>query len=151
MNTTNRIILNTVILYAKMVIVMIINLWTVPLLLRALGQSDYGLYQLVAGVITMLTFINASMTISTQRYMSVAMGQSDCETRLNSIYNVSLLLHLIIGVAIVVILEILTPFLFDGFLNIEPERLEAAIWIYELLIVSTFVTIISVLCVRNCL
>ena len=127
-----------------MVIVMIINLWTVPLLLRALGQSDYGLYQLVAGVITMLTFINASMTISTQRYMSVAMGQSDCETRLNSIYNVSLLLHLIIGVAIVVILEILTPFLFDGFLNIEPERLEAAIWIYELLIVSTFVTIISV-------
>ena len=80
MNTTNRIILNTVILYVKIIIVMVINLWTVPLLLNALGQSDYGLYQLVAGVVLMLTFINASMTLSTQRYMSVAMGKSDNES-----------------------------------------------------------------------
>ena len=144
MNTTNRIIVNTIILYAKILVVMVINLWTVPLLLRALGQSDYGLYQLVAGVITMLTFINASMTLSTQRYMSVAMGKSDNEAQLNTIYNVSLLLHLIIGIGLVVILEILTPFLFHGFLNIEPERICAAEWIYQFLIISTFFTILSV-------
>ena len=144
MNTTNRIIFNTIILYAKMLIVMFINLWTVPLLLRALGQSDYGLYQLVAGVITMLTFINAAMTVSTQRYMSVAMGESNNEKRLNTIYNVSLLLHLVIGLGIVIILEILTPFLFHGFLNIEPDRIGAAEWIYQFLIISTFFTILSV-------
>lgn len=144
MRTTNRIILNTIILYAKILIVMVINLWTVPLLLRALGQSDYGLYQLVAGVVIMLSFINAAMTVSTQRYMSVAMGESDNNDKLNVIYNVSLLLHLIIGLVIVVFLEVLTPFLFDGFLNIELDRIEAAKWIYQFLIVSTFFTIISV-------
>lgn len=144
MNTTNRIIFNTIILYAKMLIVMFINLWTIPLLLRALGQSDYGLYQLVAGVITMLTFINAAMTVSTQRYMSVAMGESNNEKRLNTIYNVSLLLHLVIGLGIVIILEILTPFLFHGFLNIDPDRIGAAEWIYQFLIISTFFTILSV-------
>lgn len=127
-----------------MLVVMAINLWTVPLLLRALGQSDYGLYQLVAGVITMLTFINAAMTISTQRYMSVAMGQNDNEARLNTIYNVSLLLHLIIGIGIVIILEVLTPFLFHGFLNIEPDRIGASEWTYQFLIISTFFTILSV-------
>lgn len=127
-----------------MLVVMAINLWTVPLLLRALGQSDYGLYQLVAGVITMLTFINAAMTISTQRYMSVAMGQNDNESRLNTIYNVSILLHLAIGIGIVIILEVLTPLLFHGFLNIEPDRIGAAEWIYQFLIVSTFFTILSV-------
>ena len=123
---------------------MFINLWTVPLLLRALGQSDYGLYQLVAGVITMLTFINAAMTISTQRYMSVAMGQSDNATQLNTIYNVSILLHLVIGIGLVILLEIFTPFLFQGFLNIEPDRINAAEWIYQFLIISTFFTILSV-------
>lgn len=144
MTTTNRIILNTIILYAKMLVVMAINLWTVPLLLHALGQSDYGLYQLIAGVITMLTFINAAMTLSTQRYMSVAMGESNNEKRLNTIYNVSLLLHLVIGLGIVIILEILTPLLFHGFLNIEPDRIGAAEWIYQFLIISTFFTILSV-------
>lgn len=144
MNTSNKIIFNTIILYTKMLIVMAINLWTVPLLLRALGQSDYGLYQLVAGVITMLSFINAAMTVSTQRYMSVAMGESNNEKRLNTIYNVSLLLHLCIGISIVVLLEILTPFLFHGFLNIEPDRIGAAEWLYQFLIISTFFTILSV-------
>ena len=123
---------------------MLVNLWTVPLLLRALGQNDYGLYQLVAGVITMLTFINAAMTISTQRYMSVAMGEKNGEEKLNTIYNVSLILHLLIGIVIVVALEILTPFLFHGFLNIEPDRITAAEWIYQFLIISTFFTILSV-------
>lgn len=123
---------------------MAINLLTVPMLLHALGQSDYGLYQLVAGVIIMLSFINAAMTISTQRYMSVAMGEKQGGDKLNTIYNVSLFLHIVIGITIVVALEILAPFLFHGFLNIEPNRINAAEWIYQFLIISTFFTILSV-------
>ena len=143
MNTTNRIIFNTIVLYVKIVIVIIINLWTVPLLLRALGQSDYGLYQLVAGVIAMLSFLNAAMTVSTQRYMSVTMGEKD-ETKLNVIYNVSIILHLLIGLGIVIILELCAPFLFSGFLNIQEGRITAAEWIYQFLIVSTFFAILAV-------
>lgn len=143
MNNTNRIIFNTIVLYAKIVIVMIINLWTVPLLLRALGQSDYGIYQLVAGVIAMLSFLNAAMTVSSQRFLSVTMGEKN-EKKLNVVYNASIVLHIVIGLAIVVLLEICAPFLFSGFLNIPEGRTIAAKWVYQFLIISTFFTIAAV-------
>lgn len=119
---------------------MVVNLWTVPLLLQVLGHSDYGLYQLIAGVVSMLAFINASMTVSTQRYMSVTLGERNLQ-KLGIIYNTSIALHIIIGLAIVVILEILTPFLLGGFLNIPPGREKATVWIYQFMIISTFFNI----------
>ncbi len=123
---------------------MVVNLWTVPLLLQTLGHSDYGLYQLIAGTITMLSFLNVAMTGSTQRYMSVTMGKNGNEKQLNTIYNVSIVMHFLIGLVIVIILESCTPILFNGFLNIPPERVTTAEIIYQFLIVSTFFTIIAV-------
>ena len=122
---------------------MVLSLWTVPLVLRALGQSDYGLYNLVAGVVTMLTFLNSSMTVVTQRYMSVTMGSGNQES-LNHVYNASIRIHFILGIVLVLLLEICTPFLFNGFLNIETGRNGAALVLYQFMIVSTFFTIIAV-------
>ena len=67
MQANNRIILNSVILYAKIIICMLISLYTIPLILHALGEEDYGLFNLIAGVVTMLAFMNGAMTLSTQR------------------------------------------------------------------------------------
>ena len=120
-----------------------ISLVSVPIVLKALGASDYGLYNLVAGVILMLTFLNASMHVATQRYFSVEMGKGDME-RLNTVYNVAILLHVLVGTIIVILFEICSLFLFDGFLNIERCRISAAEIIYQTLIVSTFFSIISV-------
>lgn len=139
----HRVIFNTVILYLKIVITMLISLVTVPMVLRALGESDYGLYNLIAGVISMLSFLNASMTIATQRYLSVAIGESN-NYKLNEIYNSSIILHLIIGVVIVVIFEFAAIFIFDGFLNIDPDRIQTAKAVYQFLVLSTFFTILSV-------
>ena len=100
MQRTNRIILNTVVLYAKIVICMAISLYTVPLVLRALGESDYGLFNLVGGVIAMLAFTNAAMTVSTQRYLSVTIGERD-KQKLLQVYNLSIMLHVIIGIVVV--------------------------------------------------
>lgn len=143
MTPAQRIIVNTIILYAKILICTFISLWTVPLVLRALGASDYGLYNLIAGVIAMLSFINGAMTVSTQRYLSVTLGMKDAE-EMNYVYNASILLHVTIGAAIIVLFELAGLFLFSGFLNYEPERHTAAIWLYQLLIVSIFFTIASV-------
>lgn len=122
---------------------MLISLISVPLILRALGESDYGVYNLVAGVVSMLAFLNSSMSISTQRFLSVAIGEKNM-SRLNEIYNASIVLHLAIGLIIVIGFEICGLFLFDGFLNIEPERIGPAKVIYQFLVVSTFFTILSV-------
>lgn len=143
MNHSKRVMLNSIILYIKIIITMLISLVSVPMILNALGKSDYGLYNLIAGVISMLSFLNASMSITTQRYLSVAIGEKNSE-KLNNIYNTSLVLHLIVGIIIVVLFEICYLFLFDGFLNIELERIQAAKIVYQFIVATTFFTIISV-------
>lgn len=143
MNHSKRVMLNSIILYIKIIITMLISLVSVPMILNALGKSDYGLYNLIAGVISMLSFLNASMSITTQRFLSVAIGEKNNE-KLNNIYNTSLVLHIILGLIIVVLLEVCYLFLFDGFLNIEPERIQAAKLVYQFIVASTFFTIVSV-------
>lgn len=143
MNSSKRVMFNSVVLYIKIIITMLISLVSVPMILHALGKSDYGLYNLVAGIIAMLAFLNSSMAITTQRYLSVAIGKGD-QNELNKIYNASLLLHLCIGLIIVVLFEVCFLFLFDGTLNIEPDRVGAAKIIYQFIVISTFFTIISV-------
>lgn len=140
---TQRVMINTAILYIRIVVCMLISLLTVPMLLRALGESDYGLYNLIAGVIAMLSFLNASMSISSQRYLSVAIGEKN-EYKLNSIYNVSIILHLLIGAIIVLIFEVAFFFFFNGSMNIDESRLSTAQIVYQLLVVSTFCTVITV-------
>lgn len=142
MQTSTRVVFNTIILYVKVITSLAIALISVPLVLKALGASDYGLYNLVAGVVTMLAFLNNSMTVSSQRYMSVAMGENDCK-KINTIYNTSFLLHFGLGLFVVVVFEIVGLFAIDK-LNILPERKESAQMIYQLLVLSTFVKIISV-------
>ena len=73
MQIAQKVIFNTAVLYTKILVTMVVALVSVPLVLKALGASDYGLYNLVAGIIAMLSFFNNSMTVSSQRYMSVAM------------------------------------------------------------------------------
>jgi len=141
MRAATKVVFNTAVLYAKILVSMAIALVSVPLVLRALGASDYGLYNLVAGVVAMLSFLNNSMTVSSQRYMSVAMGAND-EQQINSVYNTSFLLHLILGVLVVLGLEIGSFFI--GNLNIEQDRIDVAQIIFQFLIITTFCRIVSV-------
>lgn len=143
MTSSGKVMFNSIVLYVKIIITMLISLVSVPMILNALGKSDYGLYNLVAGIIAMLAFLNSSMAITTQRYLSVAIGEGN-QDKLNNIYNVALILHLAIGIIIVLLFEICFLFLFNGSLNIEPERVGAAKVIYQFIVASTFFTIISV-------
>lgn len=140
---TRKIVFNTIVLYMKILLNMLISLVTVPIVLRALGKSDYGLYNLIAGIITMLAFLNSSMAITTQRYCSVAIGEGNIH-KLNQIFNVSLILHFAIAVIVLVIFEIVGFFVFEGFLNIPESRVGVAKIIYQFLVISTFFTILAV-------
>lgn len=142
MQTSTRVIFNTIILYVKIITSLAIALISVPLILKALGSSDYGLYNLVAGVVAMLAFLNNSMTVSSQRYMSVAMGENN-ERKINSIYNTSFLLHLGLGFFVIVAFEVIGLFAIDK-LNILPERMLSAKIIYQFLVLSTFTKIVAV-------
>lgn len=143
MQPINKILVNTLLLYLKIIICMLISLYTVPIVLHALGENDYGLYTVIAGLIAMLSFLNASMSISTQRYLSVTMGENN-PRKLLEVYNNSILLHVIIALGIVLLIEILMPWVVDKVLTIDSSKIDAATTLFHLLVVNIFFTIVTV-------
>ncbi|WP_213086967.1 lipopolysaccharide biosynthesis protein [Chitinophaga agrisoli] len=143
MQAANRVVLNTGALYGRMLITMFIALYSTRLVLNALGAADYGIFTLVSGVIVMLSFLNVAMTISTQRYLSYYIGVGD-EGKLRQVFNSSVLLHTMMGLALVVIFEGGGLYFFERVLNIPPDRLGTARIIFHFTVISTFFTIISV-------
>lgn len=139
----HRVATNTGILYARMAITVFISLYATRLTLTALGIEDFGLYNLVGGVIAMLGFLNASMASATQRFMSFAQGEGDLD-KVKRIFNMSAQLHLGIAVAVVIVFEVAGYFFFNGLLNIELARLPIAKLVYQFMVASTLFTIISV-------
>ncbi|POY38120.1 hypothetical protein C3L50_12670 [Flavobacterium alvei] len=143
MQAAHRVAKNTGILYARMAITVFISLYATRLVLAALGVADFGLFNVVGGVVAMLGFLNSSMAVATQRFMSYAQGEGDLE-KVKRIFNMSTILHAGIAVLMVLILEIAGYFFFNGILNIAPERVEVAKIIYHFMVVSTFFTVLSV-------
>lgn len=143
MSTTTRVIKNTGFLYVKMGITVFISLYTTRLILASLGASDFGVFNIVGGAITMLGFLNSTMANATQRFMSYAEGANDLLKK-KQVFNVSMVLH--IGVAFLtglILLAAMYP-LFNGIFNIQQDRIFAAEVIYLSLVVSTMFTIVNV-------
>jgi O-antigen/teichoic acid export membrane protein len=143
MQAAHRVAKNTGILYARMAITVFISLYATRLVLAALGVADFGLFNVVGGVIAMLGFLNSSMAAATQRFMSYAQGEGDLE-KVKRIFNMSTILHAGIAVLMVLVLEIAGYFFFNGILNIAPDRIEVAKIIYHFMVASTFFTVLSV-------
>jgi Na+-driven multidrug efflux pump len=143
MQAANRVAKNTGILYAKMAITVFISLYATRLILDALGAEDFGIFNIVGGAISMLGFLNASMAGASQRFMSFAQGAGDTEKQKN-IFNASILLHFLIAFIVFIVLEIAGYFFFNGILNIPEPRLFVAKTVYQLMILSTLFSIISV-------
>jgi Na+-driven multidrug efflux pump len=143
MQAAHRVAKNTGILYARMAITVFISLYATRLVLAALGVADFGLFNVVGGVIAMLGFLNSSMAAATQRFMSFAQGAGDLE-KVKRIFNMSTVLHAGIAVLMVLVLEITGYFFLNEILNIAPDRLEVAKIIYHFMVISTFFTVLSV-------
>ncbi|MDV7140196.1 hypothetical protein R3X28_14990 [Maribacter sp. TH_r10] len=143
MEQAKRVAKNTGILYVQMAITVVMSLYATRLVLAALGAEDFGIFNVVGGAIAMLTFLNTAMTTASQRFMSFAQGEGKFENQ-KKIFNVSLLLHFLIAIAVVVILEGVGYYLFEEILKIAADRMDVAKSIYQFLIISTFFTIASV-------
>lgn len=143
MRGTNKIIFNTIVLYVNIIVCMVVSLWTVPLVLSSLGEDDYGLYSLIGGVVAMLSFLNGAMTISTQRFLSVTLGEGNRQ-RLSEVFSQSILLHLAIGLLILAIVEVCAPLLLDHVLTMNPGRVGTARLLFHYLVLSMFFSILAV-------
>ena len=140
MNPNYKVGLNTGFLFARMLITMLISFYTTRVVLVSLGVEDFGTYNLIVGIVTMLTFLNVSMVTASQRFMSFMFGTGNLYNQ-RSVFNISLWLHIVIAILTLVILELAAPLLFDKLLNIPLKNIDSAKNIYQLISVSAFFSI----------
>lgn len=142
MQASNRIIVNTLVQYTRTILNILLSLYSARIVLEYLGAEDYGIYALVAGVVSMLSFLTNSLISSTQRFLSINQGKGNLEN-MKSVFSNSLLLHILLGLFIALALESLTPFLFSGFLNIPTGRENAARFIYQLVVIMVYISFMA--------
>ena len=138
-----RIAKNTLLLYVRTLFVMVVSLYTSRVVLNTLGVSDYGIYNVVGGVVTMFGFINSSMTSATQRYITFALGKGDM-TQLQKVFCTALQIHVFISVLIIVLGETVGLWFMYTQMQIPESRMDAAFWVLQCSIISTAIMIISV-------
>ena len=138
-----RIAKNTLLLYVRMLFGMLVSLYTSRVILQTLGVEDYGVYNVVGGVITMFTFLNGAMSSATSRYITFEIGKGNME-QLKKVFSTSLQIHAIIALLIVIIGETVGLWFLMNELVIPDGRMDAAMWVYQCSVVTAVVTIMSV-------
>ena len=134
---------NTVALYIRMVITMVITLFTSRIVLRELGVADYGLYNVVGGVVTLFAFLKSSMSSSTQRFLSFEMGKGNFEN-LRNIFSICFSSHLLIAIVLFFLAESLGLWFLNTHINIPDGRLEAANYIYQFSVLALCISVVSI-------
>ena len=134
---------NTLSLYFRMFVVLIISLYTSRIVLKALGITDYGLYNVVAGVIVMFSFINNSLGSSTSRFISYELGKKKYR-HVDHIFSSAFFIHGSFAFIVVIAAEFIGVWFVNHVLNIPPERLFACNIVFQLVILSAVSTIILV-------
>lgn len=131
-----RIAKNAFYLYTRTILVMGISLYTSRVILKALGETDFGIYNLVGSAVVLFTFINSAMTSSTQRYLNVAIGHKIPQD-ITKVFSSSLLIHGLIAGIFLVLAETVGLWFVTSKLNIPPGRENATFWVYQITIFTT--------------
>ena len=136
-----RIALNTVFLYGRLIVTLLISLYTARVILDVLGVTDYGIYNVVAGFVSIFGFLNTSMINSVQRFYNYEKGKGNLPG-LRLVYNVSVRVQLVIAIVTILLLELIGVWYINNHMIIPPERLCAANWIFQ---TSTFSLLLVIL------
>ena len=136
-NKSNTIVKNTLFLYFRMFITMLVALFTVRIVLRTLGVVDYGVYGVIGGVVTSLAFLSDVLANASQRFFSVEIGRKDSE-KLHQVFGLIVLAYIITSVVIVLIAETVGLWFVQNKMDIPVGRMDAALVVYHFS-VATFV------------
>lgn len=138
-----RIAKNTIMLYLRMFLTMVVGLYTSRVVLQTLGVEDYGIYGVVGGIVAMMGFLNASMSGATSRFLTFELGKGD-KDRLEKTFSSALIVHIIIAAIVFIVAETVGLWFLCNKLVIPEGRMIAAHWVYQLSILSSMLTITQV-------
>lgn len=138
-----RIARNAVFLYLRMIVVMAVTFYTSRVILETLGETDYGVYNVVGGIVTMMSFINGALGASTSRFLTYHLGLGD-NAALKKTFAATLNLHICIAILVVILGETAGLYFFYNELNIPSDRMVAAFWVYQFSIITTCINFTQV-------
>lgn len=138
-----RIAKNTAVLYVRMLVMMFIGFFTARVMLNALGVDDYGINNVVGGLVSMFSLLSASLSSATGRFLTFGLGQGDME-RLKVTFAMSINIHIILAVVVVAAIEIAGVWFLNNKMNIPAERLYAANWVLQCSVVGFAFGLLSV-------
>lgn len=141
--SNRRIAKNTLMLYARTFITLAISLYTTRVVLQTLGETDYGIYNVVGGVVVLFTFISNSISSAVQRFLNYELGKT-VDADIRKVFSTSVNAIIIISIAILILAETLGLWFVNTQLNIPEERMSAALWAYQISIVTCCITILRV-------
>lgn len=139
-----KIAINTVILYIRTAIAILISLYTSRIVLNTLGVVDYGIFNIVGGVVLMLAFLNNAMASSTMRYFNYEMGKSGGDLNLKKIFSVSLTIHVVIALVVFLLAETVGLWFVNNKIDIPSNRMSAANWVYQFAVFSSMIALTQV-------
>lgn len=137
-----RLAKNTMFLYFRMIFIMAVTLYTSRVVLRVLGVEDFGIFNVVAGVVAMFGFLNSSMSATTQRFISFSLGKGDAN--LNKVFSTCVLTHALIALGVLVLVESVGLWFLYNKMIIPEGRMDAAFWVFQFSALSTVVTVMSI-------
>ncbi len=142
-DNNKRIAKNTMMLYIRMLLIMGVTLYTSRVVLNQLGVVDYGIYNVVGGIVVALSFLNGAMAQSTQRFLSFELGKENFN-RLKIIFSHSVFVHIIIGVSVVILAETIGLWFLNNKMNLPENQMQVAGLVYQISIISFLISVLQV-------
>ena len=140
---TRRIAKNTLMLYFRMFFMMLLGLFTSRIVLDALGENDYGVYNVVGGVVAMFSVLSGSLTTAAGRFITFELGRGS-EARLGKVYSTSVSVQFILSLIVIILAEPIGLWFIDNKMTIDPEKISAARWVLQFSLLSFVVNLMSV-------
>lgn len=142
-SSNKKIAKNTILLYTRMLVTMLVSLYTSRVILRVLGVSDFGVYNVVGGFVAMLSYLKTAFVGGTQRFMSFTLGQKDF-AKLKSVFNNSIIIFILLFTLTLLIAETFGLWFVNNKLAIDGGRICAANWVYQCSLISLGFTLMTV-------
>jgi len=140
---TRRIARNTLMLYVRMSVLLLVGLYTSRVVLEALGENDYGIYNVVGGVVAMFTMISGALNSAVSRFIAFEMGKGEA-AQLNKVYSTAVGIQLVLAVIVVLIAEPVGLWFIENEMTIDPSRIPAARAVLHFTLAGFVINLMSV-------
>ena len=141
--SSKRLAKNTLILYGRMLLILLISLYTSRVVLNVLGVDDFGVYEVVGGVVAMFSILSSSLSTAISRFITFSLGKNDLEES-KKIYSTSVIIQVLLAIAIAILIEIIGVWYLYHKMNLPEGRIDAAFWVLQCSIATFGLGLINV-------